>query len=193
MRRIFLGFLLASGLAGSFFGLAGLVSAGENRGVKLPEKSGESCGVVIDAVEKDLAQRGYFIEWKTPEGRTIYPQTEVNAEEIPKYYYDYPENRTETVTFFLAGDSTRLYQGFLSSPVLMATMGAQVMAACESVGKVDFSHWYEGYVPVGYFPDGMVRAFQWEDVSDFDSPNQRQIQTSEGLQIKYKWGYYFSP
>lgn len=192
MRRIFLGFLLASGLAGSFLGLAGLVSAGENRGVKLPEKSGESCGAVINAVEKDLAQRGYFIEWKTPGGRTIYPKTEINTEDIRKYYDDYPENRTETVTFFLAGDLTRLYHGFLSSPVLMATMSAQVMAACESVGKVDFSH-FEGYVPVGYFPDGMVRAFQWEELADDDSPNQRQIQTSEGSQIKYKWGYYYSP
>ena len=169
------------------------VSASPKLGVSLPERSGESCGSAIDEVKKDLAERGYFIPWKGTQGNRIYPRTELNGGEIQEAYYDYPKDRTDTVTFFLAGDSMRLYQGLMSSPVLMMTLGGRVMSACDRVGMINFLHWYEGGVPVGYFSDGTVRVFQWTDRNGSDGQYQRRTETPEGTRIHYKWGFYSSP
>ena len=169
------------------------VLASPKLGMSLPNRSGESCGAAIDAVKLDLAQQGYFIKWKGIRGNPIYPRTELNGGEIQGAYYGYPEDRTDTVTFFLAGDLTRLYKGLMSSPVLMATLGGRVMSACDRVGIINFSHWYEGYVPVGYFPDGTVRVFQWTDRRGSNGQHQRQTETPEGTRIQYEWGFYSSP
>jgi hypothetical protein len=188
IRSIGCGWLVAATV---LLGMA-KASAQHHQGVALPVSQTVSCGTAIDGVKADLAERGYFIEWKGA-GRTIYPRVEIDGSYIQTYYYNYPAERTDTVTFFLAGDSTRLYQGLMSSPVLMATLGSRVMAACNQVGMVMFSHWWEGMVPVGYFPDGKVRAFQWMDMEFGNAPHQRMVQTEEGSRILYEWGYYYSP
>lgn len=170
--------------------LPGIAHAQKTGIARIPQSSA-NCETAIASVKSSLAQRGYFIPWKTPR-RLIKPQVVFNNNSIQNYYYDYPTERTRTVTFFLSGDATKLYQGFLSSPQLMATLGAQIMSSCDRVGLVEFSHWHEGYVPVGYYPDLTARTFTWTDI-DENNPNQRWIQTENGSRITYQWGYYFSP
>ncbi|MGG6264770.1 hypothetical protein [Leptolyngbya sp. AN10] len=157
---------------------------------RIPDSSA-SCESAIASVKSSLVQRGYFIPWKSAR-RSITPQVVFDNNGIRNYFYDYPTERTQILTFRLSGDGTRLYQGLMSSPQLMATMSAQIMASCDRVGLVEFAHWHEGYVPVGYFPDRTARTFTWTDL-DENSPHQRWIKTSNGSRITHQWGYYFSP
>ena len=66
----------------------------------------------------------------------------------------------------------------MSSPQFLTTLASQIMAACPQVGKVSYYHWFESYIPVGYFSDSTARAFSWVD---YDDPRVDQ------------WGYYYSP
>lgn len=170
--------------------LPGIAHAQTSGIARIPQSS-TRCETAIASVKSSLAQRGYFIPWNAA-GRSIKPQVVFDNNGIRNSYYDYPSGRTQTVGFRLSGDATRLYQGLMSSPQLMATFSAQIMASCDRVGLVEFSHWHEGYVPVGYFPDRTARTFTWTDL-DENSPNQRWIQTTNGSRIQYQWGYYFSP
>jgi hypothetical protein len=142
------------------------------------------CYAAIQTVEKDLAERNYFIPWYAEAVGVIQPSVSLDAEYVQKYYYDYPVDRTEKLVFHLSGDANRLYLGIMSSPQFMANRGAQIMEKCPTIGMVSFQHWWEGDVPVGYFPDGSVKAFEWVDL--FASPHQREDGT-------FEWGYYFSP
>lgn len=162
--------------------------------VQIPKNSTLSCEEAINKVKGDLARRGYFIPWKTNSSRSgiVKPKIWIETNLIEDNYYNYPIERSEAVVFGLSGDSTKLYQGFMSSPRLMATLAAQIMGNCDRVGLVNFSHWWEGYVPVGYFPDSTARTFTWIDISS-DSPYQKFIETPEGSRVLYQWGYYFSP
>ncbi len=161
--------------------------------VQLPdENSNVSCGDAIAAVEADLARREYFIPWDPPITSKITPAVKIDKTVIQENYYDYPSERTETVIFKLSGDLNKLYQGLMSSPKFMATLSAQIMAECDQVGLVEFAHWWEGYVPVGYFPDNTARTFTWTD--DHESiAHQRKIETPNGQRLLWQWGYYFSP
>ncbi|MCY7406794.1 MAG: hypothetical protein LH631_05275 [Alkalinema sp. CAN_BIN05] len=158
--------------------------------VRIPQKSDLSCDGAIAAVKQDLRKRGVFSEWKTPP-KVIQPRIRFDAERIKIGYYNYPVDRTEAVIFGLSGDSTKLYQGILSSPVLLEMLGAQVMAACGQVGIVEFVHWWEGSVPVGYFPDRTVRAFKWVNIRGND--HQRIEMRNGSERTVFEWGYYFSP
>jgi hypothetical protein len=111
---------------------------------------------------------------------------------IQDNYYDYPADRTEAVVFELSGDMDKLYRGLMSSPQFMAILSAQIMSECDQVGLVEFHHWWEGFVPVGYFPDNTARTFTPVEFSS-DSPYQKSIETSNGSRAMYQWGYYFSP
>ena len=179
--------------AAIFSCLPTIADSSEPAMVQLPkENSNISCGDAIATVEADLARRGYFIPWDPPITSKIMPEVKIDKTAIQENYYDYPPERTETVIFKLSGDLNKLYQGLMSSPKFMATLSAQIMAECEQVGLVEFAHWWEGYVPVGYFPDRTARTFTWVD--DHESiAHQKKIETPNGQRFLWQWGYYFSP
>jgi hypothetical protein len=160
--------------------------------VRLPEASGTGCEAAIEGVKTDLARRGLFIKWKNFRGKTVYPRVERDGDFIGKYYYDFPTDRSERVIFSLTGNAPGLHQGFLSSPVLMANLAGQVMADCPAVGMVSFYDGWESHVPVGYFPDGTVRRFQWVEM-DPENPHQRWNRNVKGSKVLYEWGFYYTP
>jgi hypothetical protein len=86
-------------------------------------------------------------------------------------------------------DKTKLYVGFFNSPRLMTSLAARIISACDRVGLVEYVHWWEGYKPVGYFPDNTVRPFTLSDSKSHD----RLVKTPTGKRYVYEWGYYFSP
>jgi hypothetical protein len=188
--RIFwvLGLAIAMG-----FGSMGLsMGRGLAQGVRVPEESGEGCEVAIEGVKSDLRRRGLFVKWRNSRGKTVYPRVVRDGDFIGKYYYDFPVGRSERVTFFLTGNAPGLHEGFLASPGLMGSLGGRVMADCPTVGMVSFYDGWESTVPVGYFPDGTVRRFQWVEV-DPDGPHQRWDRNAEGSKVRYEWGFYYSP
>jgi hypothetical protein len=150
--------------------------------IEVPSSSSPStsCTEAISAVEDHLAEGGYYIPWEnsvtssTP--KQIYPEVILDGNFIPNSYYGYPDERTQTVSFRLSGDVSKIYEGIMNSPQLMTSYSSQIINACNQVGLVEFRHWYEGRVFAGYFPNGSVRLFEWAPYSAF-SP----------------WGYYFSP
>jgi hypothetical protein len=160
--------------------------------------SSSSCAEVVSAVEQDLAESGYYIPWETslPYKPQVFPEVNFNDNRIQNDYYGYPPDRTQSVTFTLTGDSTRIYQGIMNSPQLMTTYASQIMASCSQVGLVEFQHWWEGVVPIGYFSDGTIRRFEWVSESGRGaSPGFAQvrvIEASDGSAL-YPWGYYYSP
>jgi hypothetical protein len=159
----------------------------------LPAPSGISCENAINQVTADLAKRGYFIPWRIskPAPKLIQPKVIRDQDSIREGYIGYPPGRPEAVVLSLSGDSTKLYVGLMSSPQLMANIGAKIMSACDQVGLVEFVHWWEGYVPVGYFSDNTARTFQQ---IDFRDPSRtRTVETSHGSTTQYQWGFYSSP
>jgi hypothetical protein len=118
----------------------------------------------------------------------IDPFVKIDKNHIPQYYYDYPKDRTDTVIFGL-GEVTNLH----SSPKFMATLAAQIMAECNSVGLITFAWLFEGGVNVGYFPDRTVQIFTWIDLDLDDKEHLKVIETANGQQVLYRWGYYYSP
>jgi hypothetical protein len=158
----------------------------------LPSQTNTTCGGSIDGIKAELAKKGYFIPWKTgaPWNKTIQPRVEINDNTIREYYFNYPSDRTRTVRFLLSGDSNKLYVGFFSSPRLMTTLAARVIAACDKVGLVEYVHWYEGYSPVGYFSDNTVREFTYTNSGRRDTPHTRTIKVDGGNTTKtlFEWG-----
>lgn len=138
--------------------------------------------------------RGYFIPWKSPPplARQIKPRVLLDTNQMQNNHFDYPARRTSTVRFYLSGEMSKLYQGLMSSPQLMTALGAQIIAECDQVGLVEFAHWWEGFVPVGYFPDNTAQTFTWVELDD-KSSTQKWIETSRGSTVLFRWGYYFSP
>ena len=151
--------------------------------VAIPASSNKTCQQAIDSVGRELASKGAFVPFEThvaPGGRV---EPRVSIEDglngsFSQYRRGYPNNRPQQVKFMLSGDANRLWNGVMASPQFLTTLASQIMAACPQVGKVSYHHWFEGYVPVGYFSDGTARAFSWVD---FDDPRVDQ------------WGYYYSP
>ena len=152
--------------------------------VEVPEDSSKTCEESIDAVKVELAEKGFFVPWEHTFGeRTVAfsPKLTTSTSEIGKSYYGYPQNRPHSVTFYLSGEASQV-ESLLGSPQLMAIYSARIMADCSQVGLIKFNHWWEGYVPIGYFPNNTAKMFTYVDRSprDFTEP------------AIYQWGTYYS-
>lgn len=164
---------------------------------QVPDSSSSTCSEAIHNVEIALAEGGYYIPWENPipSRPTIMPEFRIDDSAIERSYYDYPSDRKQSVTFRLSGDSAKLYRGIMSSPQLLTSYTTQIMAACRQVGLVNYQHWWEGVVPIGYFSDGSVRPFEWVEFrrsgngSEPGSPVMREVNGRPS----WRWGYYFSP
>jgi hypothetical protein len=155
-----------------------------------------TCAQAQSTVQEELRTRGFFSPFMANAGtriaRTVYPTMTLDSTSIGKYYYGTPPARTQQLDINLSGDSDKLYQGLLSSPVYLSYLGARIMEACPDIGLVSFNHWHEGGVPVGLFPDNTARTFQWVDFAE--GPHTRTISGEDGMNVmQYEWGYYFSP
>lgn len=156
--------------------------------VSIPASSNQTCEQAINSVERELASKGAFVPYETdvPQVGRVEPKVSIKNGNFSQSYYDYPTNRPQMVEFMLSGEMSRLAQGVMNSPNFLATSTAKIMAECPQVGMVKFRHWWEGFVPVGYFSDSTARTFTWVNPSD---SNLRERRTRNG---KYQWGYYYS-
>jgi hypothetical protein len=156
--------------------------------VSIPASSNQTCQEAINSVGKDLASKGAFVPHNTdlPQVGRVEPKVSIKKGNFYQNYYDYPTNRPQMVEFILSGEMNRLSQGVMSSPNFLATSTAKIMADCPQVGMVKFQHWWEGFVPVGYFSDSTARTFTW--INPYNS-NLGEARTRNG---KYQWGYYSS-
>lgn len=155
-----------------------------------------TCAQAQSSVQKELRAKGFFSPFRANSGtrmaRTVYPTMTLDSTSIEKYYYGAPQGRSQQLDINLSGDSDKLYQGLLSSPVYLSSLGARIMEACPDIGLVSFNHWHEGGVPVGFFPDNTARTFQWVDLGE--GPHTRTVSGEGGMNVmQYEWGYYFSP
>lgn len=155
-----------------------------------------TCAQAQSSVQEELRARGFFSPFRANSGtrmaRTVYPTMTLDSTSIEKYYYGAPQGRPQQLDINLSGDSDKLYQGLLSSPVYLSSLGARVMEACPDIGLVSFNHWHEGGVPVGFFPDNTARTFRWVDLTE--GPHTRTVSGEDGMNLmQYEWGYYFSP
>ncbi len=155
-----------------------------------------TCTEAQSSVQSELRSRGFFSPYRANAGsriaRMVYPAITLDSTSIGKYYFGAPAGRPQQLDINLAGDSNKLYQGLLSSPVYLSALGARIMEACPDIGLVSFNHWHEGGVPVGFFPDGTARTFQWVDLGE--GPHTRLVPGADGMNVmQYQWGYYFSP
>lgn len=154
------------------------------------------CAEAQSSVQAELKKQGFYSPYRAYSGtrveKNVYPTMTLDSTAIGKYYYGAPPGRPEQLDINLSGDSDKLYQGLLSSPVYLSSLGARIMEACPDIGMVSFNHWHEGGVPVGFFPDGTARTFQWVDSGD--GPHTRLVPGDDGNNLmQYEWGYYFSP
>ena len=155
-----------------------------------------SCSEAQSSVQKELRSRGFFSPYRananTSRARMVYPAFTLDSTTIDKYYYGSPPGRSQQLDINLSGDSNKLYQGLLSSPAYLSSLGARIMEACTDIGLVYFNHWHEGGVPVGYFSDQTARTFQWVDLGEGPHARLATGESGENI-IQYEWGYYFSP
>ncbi|MGI0479718.1 hypothetical protein ACN4EE_02895 [Geminocystis sp. CENA526] len=156
--------------------------------VYLPQNNKLTCQQSIDSVKAELIKRKYFVNYNAPHFGLIKPKLTINKDIVKQWYYEYPQNRTKTVVFQLSGDFDALVD-FLRSRKLMESLTARILGSCQDFGLVVYGHWYEGSVPVGYFPDGSVRTFIWVDNYSGNSEYTREINRV----TQHKWGYYYSP
>ena len=167
-----------------FATLPTIVHSKEPKSVRIPQKSNLSCDGAIEAVKQDLKKRGVFSESKV-DRRAIKPRVVWGAEPISNFYYGYPSNRLKSV--MIIGLSTENRR----SPLPFTAMGARIMAACNQVGLVNFTHRLEGVDPVGYFPDRAARLFK--RVEGMSSEHQRVEMGNGSERTVFEWGYYSSP
>ena len=112
------------------------------------------------------------------------PKVRVDKTQIRKFWFDYPEDRTDSVVFSL-GEVGGLWR----SPKYMTSISSKIMENCNSVGFVEFSWILEGAAIYGYFPSGGIKEFK----SPTQTGDYRQIDTSEGNIGQYRWGFHESP
>ena len=145
--------------------------------VPIPRQTQQTCQQTIEVASRYLARQGAFVPFDTKSrpGK-IRPRVTIESGNFEEQYRSYPVNRPRKIVFGLSGDDRRL-QAVFSDGQRLTSFAADMMAACPSVGLVDFRHWWEGHLPIGYFPDGTAKAFQWVDYSD-----TRRLQ----------WGFYYS-
>lgn len=145
----------------------------------IPSSSQISCQQSINKTRVWLVEKEAFIPFTTTTrpGR-IQPRVTIENGNYSQTYRTYPSSRPEKIVFYLSGDASRIWQGVLGSPKTLSTFAAIMMAACPRVGLVEYRHWYEGYLPVGYFADNTARAFTWVQ---YDDPRRDT------------WGFFYSP
>ena len=168
--------------------------------IEISPDSDKSCTDAINAVEAELVEKGFFSPWEgeIAPGRAVQvtPKVRMSESDIANAYYGYPTARPHTVHFDLSGEFNKI-DTLLISPQLISILSAQIMADCHQVGLVSFNHWFEGGVPVGYFPDNTARPFTgvlWGRAPGFISEEDieiRTIETENGSRRLYPWGYYF--
>ncbi len=124
--------------------------------------------------------------------RTVYPTMTLDSTSIKETYYGVPTGRTQQLDINLSGESNKLYQGFLASPVYLSSLGALIIEGCSDIGLISFNHWHEGGVPVGFFPDKTAPTFRWIDYKE--KSHTRVVYGMDGANVgmKYEWGYHFS-
>lgn len=163
-----------------------LVKPAEAQVAQLPTRSDASCQNVVNAVKAELAQKGYYVAFTGRRGHKVQPTTLFDDVKISQAYYNFPPNRLGVITFSGLKD--------YPSGQLMASLSARIMANCPKVGLVQFSWFFEGLKPVGYFPDNTARVFKFLVYSESGAhPHIKTIQTSNGERTLHEWGYYFSP
>jgi hypothetical protein len=68
--------------------------ANESVSIPLPSKSSTTCGESIDSVKAELAQKRFFIPWKTTDQRggirTIQPKVVIDDRNIREGHFNYP-------------------------------------------------------------------------------------------------------
>lgn len=165
----------------------GYIKKSDGLMVYLPQNNKLTCQQSIDSVKAELIKRKYFVDYKDANYGLIKPKLVINNDRIKQEYYEYPKNRTKTIVFQLSGNFDAV-SDFLRSRKLMESLTARILGSCQDFGLVEYVHWYEGYVPVGYFPDNSVRTFTW--MIDIDDS---EYSRSDNGYTKYQWGYYFSP
>jgi hypothetical protein len=154
-----------------------------------------TCTEAHSSVQAELKSWGFFSPYRantvTRIARMIYPAITLESTSIGKYYYGAPPGRPWQLDINLLGDSDKLYQCLLSSPVYLSSLGALIMEACTDIGMVSFNHWHEGGVPVGFFPDGTARTFRRVDLGE--GPHTPDPRGGWHGCKQYQWGYCFSP
>ncbi|AFY27487.1 hypothetical protein [Cyanobium gracile] len=145
----------------------------------LPPVSLISCQQSIDKTREWLVSKQAFIPFvsNTRPGR-IEPRLTIENGNYSQLYRTYPSGRPKKIVFYLSGDADRIWQGVLGSPQTLTTFASLMMASCPRVGLVEYRHWWEGYLPVGFFPDNTAKAFTWVDASDSRVRD---------------WGFFYSP
>jgi hypothetical protein len=145
----------------------------------LPRISLISCQQSIDKTREWLVSKQAFIPFiSNTRPRRIEPRVTIEDGDYSQRYRTYPSARPEKIVFFLSGDADRIWQGVLGSPQTLTTFASLMMASCPRVGLVEYRHWWEGYLPVGFFPDNTAKAFTWVDASDSRVRD---------------WGFFYSP
>jgi hypothetical protein len=163
--------------------------------VKLPPKSNLTCKQSVDNLKKDLVNRG-LLKPAPPRSRegSQNPRIEVDKNSIQSNFYGYPSTRTETVVITLG--TIDLFR----SPKLMATLGSQIIADCQSVGMISLRY-FEGTFNFGYFPDNTVRTFtNLYGIRRYGFDEERKlelytrtVQTPNGTRSQFQWGFLYSP
>lgn len=145
----------------------------------LPPVSLISCEQSIDKTREWLVSKQAFVPFiSNTRPRRIEPRVAIEYGDYSQQYLTYPSGRPEKIVFYLSGDADRIWQGVLGSPQTLTTFASLMMASCPRVGMVEYRHWFEGYLPVGYFPDNTAKAFTWVDASDSRVRD---------------WGFFYSP
>jgi hypothetical protein len=176
------------------------LAAPQNRqGVVKLRKSHKTCQQAIRFVEGDLRRRGYFSRRRLDnvlETIVVTPRSYTKVNAVPANYYDYPANRTDSVTFLVTDNPKNSIFNFFASKQLIASLSAEVIGACNKVGVINFEYLIEQEVEtslVGYFADGTVRTFLTPDGGGTDCGElerfERTVNTSSGSRTVMKWGY----
>lgn len=145
------------------------------------KKSSQSCSDTQTGIMRELRSKGLFIPYRayqgSPQSRTFYPKMAVSNDEVQRYK-GYPQARIQTLKIDLSGDYNKVSSLISSHRVYLSQVSARIMASCHRIGLVEFrSPWDYGeiVVPVGFFPDGTARIFQY---------------TNNDRGEKLEWGYY---
>ena len=144
-----------------------------------------SCQAAVDSVKSDLTAKGFFVPYKEAlPGVDARPKVRVDKTQIRKFWFNYPEDRTDSVVFILG-----VVDGLWKSPKFMTSAASKIMKSCSSVGFVSFDWMLEGTAIYGYFPGGEIKEFGWPS----QAGDTRQVDSSEGNIGQYKWGFHESP
>jgi hypothetical protein len=116
---------------------------------------------------------------------------EIDSNLIRSGFFDIPSARNDALIISLAGEANYLWYGIMSSPSLLAKLSAEIMSACPNVGLIEYRHWWEEVVYVGYFSDNSARLFK--DTNRYEESSKDKFSnhdsTLQGKRRQWKWGY----